>query len=219
MDILKKYNQENFVAISKAIAQKFSFINFQGIIHNGLDLQVFPWQEQCQDYLIFLARVSPQKGPHLAIKLAKELNKKLIIAGKISDGDKDYLDKHFWPYIDNQQIIYKGEVEFKEKIELLRNAKCLLHPIENFFEAFGMSLIEAQALGTPVISYDNGSPLEVINHEKTGYVVKNYDEMKEAVKNIDNIERKDCRSWVENMFSVEKMVRDYESLYKKIINK
>ena len=219
MDILKKYNQENFFAISKAIAQKFSFLNFQGIIHNGLDLQVFPWQEQCQDYLIFLARVSPQKGPHLAIKLAKELNKKLIIAGKISDGDKDYLDKHFWPYIDNQQIIYKGEVEFKEKIELLRNAKCLLHPIENFFEAFGMSLIEAQAIGTPVISYDNGSPLEVINHEKTGYVVKNYDEMKEAVKNIDNIERKDCRSWVENMFSVEKMVRDYESLYKKIINK
>jgi glycosyltransferase involved in cell wall biosynthesis len=219
MDILKKYSQENYVAISKAIAQKFSFLNFQGIIYNGLDLERFPYQEESQDYLVFLARVSPQKGVHLAIKLAKDLNKKLIIAGKTSDSDKEYLDKHFWPYVDNEQIIYKGELGFKEKIELLRNAKCLLHPIEKFFEAFGMSLIEAQALGTPVVSYDNGSPIEVIDNENTGYVVKNYDEMKESVMNIDKIKRKDCRAWVESMFSLEKMVTDYEKLYMKIINK
>jgi glycosyltransferase involved in cell wall biosynthesis len=219
MDILKKYSQENFVGISKAIAKKFNFLNFQGIIYNGLDLHDFPWQEQSQDYLVFLARVSPQKGPHLAIKVAKDLNKKLIIAGKTIDSDKDYLDKYFWPYIDNEQIIYKGEIGFDDKKELLRNAKCLLHPIENFFEAFGMSLIEAQALGTPVISYDNGSPLEVINHGKTGYVVKNYDEMLEAVKGIDEIKRKDCRQWVKEKFSLEKMLEDYENLYKKIIEK
>jgi glycosyltransferase involved in cell wall biosynthesis len=219
MDILKKYSQENFVGISKAIVKKFNFLNFQGIIYNGLDLRNFPWQEESQDYLVFLARVSPQKGPHLAIKVAKELNKKLIIAGKISAGDKEYLDKHFWPYIDNEQIIYKGEIGFKEKIELLRNAKCLLHPIENIFEAFGMSLIEAQALGTPVVSYDNGSPLEVINNNKTGYIVNNYDEMIEAVKSIDKIKRKDCRVWVEENFYLEKMVEAYEKLYKKIIDK
>lgn len=219
MDILKKYSQENFVGISKAIAKKFNFLNFQGIIYNGLDLNDFPYQEESGDYLVFLARVSPQKGPHLAIKAAKELNKKLIIAGKTSDNDKEYLDKYFWPYIDNKQIIYKGEIGFKEKIELLRNAKCLLHPIENIFEAFGMSLIEAQALGTPVISYDNGSPLEVIDNNKTGYVVKGYAEMLEAVKSIDNIKRKACRAWVEEKFTLEKMVEDYESLYEKIINK
>ncbi len=218
MDILKKYSQENFVGISEAIAKKFNFLNFQDIIYNGLNLDDFPWQEEGQDYLIFLARVSPQKGPHLAIKLAKDLNKKLIIAGKTSDSDKDYLDKHFWPHIDNEQIIYKGEIGFAEKIELLRNAKCLLHPIENIFEAFGMSLIEAQALGTPVVSYDNGSPLEVIKQGKTGHIVKNYAEMVEAVKKINKIKRKDCRQWVEDNFSLEKMVEDYERLYKKIID-
>ena len=219
MEVLKKYSKENFVGISKAIAEKFNFLNFQGIIYNGIDLEKFPYQEESQDYLVFLARVSPQKGPHLAIKLAKDLNKKLIIAGKISEGDKDYLDKHFWPYIDNEQIIYKGELAFDDKIELLRNAMCLLHPIENMFEAFGMSLIEAQALGTPVVSYDNGSPLEVISQGKTGYIVKDYDEMLEAVNNIDKIKRKDCRDWVENKFSLEKMVEAYENLYKKIIDK
>ncbi|MFP4514436.1 MAG: glycosyltransferase family 4 protein [Parcubacteria group bacterium] len=219
MEILKKYSQENFVGISKAIARKFNFLNFQGIIYNGLDLESFPWQAKSQDYLVFLARVSPQKGPHLAIKLAKDLNKKLIIAGKINDSDQDYLDKYFWPYIDNEQIIYKGELGFAEKIDLLRNAKCLLHPIETMFEAFGMSLIEAQALGTPVISYDNGSPLEVISQGKTGYVVKNYNEMLEALRSIDKIKRKDCRAWVEENFSLEKMVVDYENLYKKIIDK
>ncbi len=219
MDILKKYKDENFVGISQAIKDKFSFLNWRGIVYNGLDLKEFPWQEKKQDYLLFLARLSPQKGPHLAIKAAKKLNKKLILAGKVSASDQKYLDEEVWPYVDDEQIIYKGELGFKDKIELLKQAKCLLHPIEKIFEAFGMSLIEAQACGVPVISYNNGSPLEVINHGKTGYVVNNFEEMLEAIKNINEIKSQDCRAWVEDNFSLSKMTKSYENLYNKIINK
>ena len=218
LDILKKYSQENFVGISKAIANKFSFLNFQDIIYNGLNLDDFKWQDEADDYLMFLARVSPQKGPHLAIQAAKELNKKLIIAGKTSEADKDYLDKYFWPHIDNEQIIYKGEIGFTEKTELLKKAMCLLHPIENIFEAFGMTLIEAQALGTPVVSYDNGSPKEIISHGKTGYIVNSYNDMIEAIKDVPKINRGDCRKWVEDNFSLDRMVKNYESLYNRIID-
>lgn len=219
LDFLKKHSQENFVANSEAVRLKFNFLNFQGMVYNGLDLSLFPYQEKNSDYLVFLARVSPQKGVHIAIDIAKKTKKKLIIAGKTSHEDKSYLDKYFWPEVDNKQIIYKGEVNFKDKINLLRNAYCLLHPIESFFEAFGMSLVEAQACGTPVISYDNGSPKEVINSAKTGFVVSNFEEMLASVDEIKQIKRLDCRKWVEDNFSDKLMAVNYEKLYNKIINK
>jgi glycosyltransferase involved in cell wall biosynthesis len=219
LNILKKYKNENFVGISKAIVNKFSFLNFLGFVYNGIDLNNFSFNENAGEYFLFLARVSPQKGVGRAIEAAKKLGKKLIIAGKISSTDEEYLQKNFWPYIDNEQIIYKGEVGFEEKIELLKNSLALLHPIENIFEAFGMSLIEAQACGTPVISFDNGSPKEVIKNGETGFVVSNWGEFLEACNNIGSIDRKKCRDWVKNNFTITKMVRGYEDIYKKIINR
>ncbi len=219
IDFLKKHSQANFVGNSKSVCSKFNFLNFQGMVYNGIDLSLFPYQEKSGNYLAFLARVSPQKGVHIAIDIAKKTKRKLIIAGKISQQDRKYLDKYFWPEVDNKQIIYKGELNFIDKINLLKNAYCLLHPIEIFFEAFGMSLVEAQACGTPVISYDNGSPREVINSSKTGFVVSNFNEALEAVEEIKKIKRLDCRKWVEDNFSDKLMALNYEKLYNKIINK
>ncbi|MCF7820115.1 MAG: glycosyltransferase family 4 protein [Candidatus Pacebacteria bacterium] len=219
LDLLKKHSQENFVGISKAVCNKFNFLNFQGMVYNGLDLSFFPFINKPGNYLVFLARISPSKGVHTAIEVAKKLNQKLIIAGKVSAVDKDYLDKYFWPQIDGKQIVYKGELAFKDKVDLLKNAYCLLHPIENIFEAFGMSLIEAQACGTPVVSYDSGSPKEVISPGKTGFVVSSFKEMLKAVKELKNVSRQDSRDWVEKNFNSDLMALNYEKLYNKIINK
>lgn len=219
LDLLRKYKNENYVGISQAIVNKFSFLNFLGFVYNGIDLNNFSFNRDKGDYFLFLARVSPQKGIAKAIEVVKKLGKKLIIAGKINSVDDKYLKENFWPYIDNEQIIYKGEVTFNEKIELLKNSLALIHPIENFFEAFGMSLIEAQACGTPVVSFDNGSPKEVIKNGETGYVVSSFNEFIDACDNIDDIERSKCRKWVEENFTISKMIDGYENMYKKIIEK
>ncbi len=217
--LLKRYRNENFVGISKAIVDKFSFLNFLGFVYNGINLDNFPFEEKVGEYFLFLARVSPQKGIAQAVEIAKKLGKKLIVAGKVSAVDKKYLKENFWPQVDNEQIIYKGELKFKEKIELLKNSLALLHPIDNFFEAFGMSLIEAQACGTPVVSFDNGSPREVIKNGKTGFVVNSSEEFLEACQKIKDIDRKECRKWVEENFTSAKMFSAYENIYKKLLEK
>lgn len=214
--VIEKYRNANFVTVSKTI-QNFLNVNWEGIIYHGIDIEKFPFQEKKQDYLLFLGRLSPQKGPDIAIRAAKKLGIKLILAGKKSSIDAKYLTEKVEPFIDNHQIKYIGEADFPTKIELFKNALCLLHPI-NYIEAFGITLIESMACGTPVIAFNQGAVSEVIENKKTGFVVETEKEMVEAIKNIKSISKKACRERVEEKFTVEKMTDGYEELYAKIIN-
>jgi len=216
LDLFKKYKKLNFVANSKAVKNYLPFLNWKGIVYNGLDVKRFSFNEQPQDYLLFLARLSPQKGPDVAIQVAKKVNKKLILAGKIVETDKKFLETKVLPYIDGEQIIYQGEVKFNQKVQLLKNAQVLLNPI-NCFEACSNTILEAMACGTPTIAFDKGSNKELIDDKKTGFVVKNMNQMVSAVKKINTIDRKNCRLKVEKHFSLEQMIDGYEKIYKKII--
>ncbi len=216
LQLLKRYKHQNFIAISHAIAKEFKFLNFQGIVHNGLDLSRFPYNSKPQKYLLFLARLSPQKGPDLAIKTAKTLKIKLILAGKTSPADESYLQQKIFPQIDGQQIKYLGEINFRRKTPLLKNALTLLHP-HQYFEAFGLAMIESQACGTPVIAFNRGAAQEVIQHGKTGFVVNNTQQMIKAVKKVDSIKRQDCRYFIEKNFNLNQMITGYEKIYQKII--
>ena len=140
----------------------------------------------------------------------------LILAGNIFSQEKFFNEK-IKPYL-NKNIKYVGPLDFKEKIKCLKNAKACLNPI-TWEEPFGLVPVEAQACGTPVIAFDKGAMSEIIKDGKTGFVVETEEEMIEAIKNIDKIKREDCRKWVEQNFSVEKMVDEYEKLYYKIVNK
>lgn len=215
--VFDRYPHLNYVGISHEMKKVLPKINWVDVIYHGIDVNLFEYNEKPDDYLLFLGRVSPQKGPHIAINVAKKLGKKLIIAGKMSDADKAYLDEKVMPHIDGKQIIYVGIADFKKKVELLKNAAALLHPIQ-YIEAFGLTIIEAFACGTPVISYDNGAPREIIADRKTGFIVNSEEEMAEAIQDLHTISRKACRDHVEKNFTVEKMVDEYEALYKKIIS-
>ena len=217
MKVIKKYPNANFITISKSIQKQFN-LNWKGYIYHGIDIKKFHFQEKKQDYLLFLGRMTPQKGPDTAIRIAKKLGMKLILAGKKSPADKQYLSKKIEPFIDNCQIKYIGEANFDTKIDLLQNALCLLHPI-SINEAFGITLIEAMACGTPVIAFNRGAVSEVIANKKTGFIVETENEMIEAIKNIDSISKKTCRKRVEDNFTVEKMTDGYEKLYNLILNK
>ncbi len=213
---LKKYRDLNYVSPSLAMRNSLPAINWKAMIPHGIRLDRFDFSETHDNYLLFLGRVSPQKGPGTAIRVALKTGLKLIIAGKMSKEDQTYLDKEVLPFIDGTQIVYVGVADFKTKINLLRNALALIHPIE-FIEAFGMTIIESMACGTPVISFDKGAPKEIIIEDVTGFVVTTEDEMCTAVEKTRKISRKDCRTHVEKNYTAKLMAQRYEALYKKII--
>jgi len=209
---LKVFKNQYFSSISYSNKKCYPFLNWQGIIYNGLNTDQFKFNANPKDYLLFLGRVVHEKGVEDAIQIAKETKSKLIIAG---ESTKEYFEEKIKPKLD-RNITYVGPVDFKKKIKLFREAKALLHP-HLYAEGFGNSLIEAQASGTPVIAYPHGSTPEVVMDKKTGFIVKNIKEAKEALKNIDKIKREDCRKFVEDNFTIEKMVDGYEEMFKKVI--
>ncbi|MCK5219381.1 glycosyltransferase, partial [bacterium] len=128
-----------------------------------------------------------------------------------------FYDEKIKPYLKKGVIEDCGFLESKKEVsDLLRNAKALLFPI-NWEEPFGLVMIEAMACGTPVIAFNRGSVPEIVKHNKTGFVVENEKEMIEAIKNIDKINRLECRKYVEENFTIEKMIDGYERVYERIV--
>ncbi|MFH1890656.1 MAG: glycosyltransferase family 4 protein [Candidatus Kuenenbacteria bacterium] len=215
VELLMENNNLNYCFNSKILEKKYSFLKSRGVVYNGINLDNYVFNNNPKDYLLFLGRVSPQKGPHLAIRAAKKLNRKLIIAGKTENIDKQYLDKYVWPYIDGKQIIYKGLVGLKEKRRLLSAAYVLLQP-NLFFEACSNTILEAQASGTPVVAFDNGSNRDIIKNGKTGFIASERN-LVDKIRQVEKIKRSICREWIEKNFSKEKMVDGYEKIYEKIL--
>ena len=210
------YKKSPVISISNSQRKHSPCLNYVGTVYNGIDLDHFDFNEKPKDYLAFLGRIHPQKGPDKAIEIAKKTNHKLIMAAKIDPIDYQYFVKKVKPLIDNKQIVYIGEVNQKKKINLLKNAKALISPI-TWDEPFGMVNIESLACGTPVITINRGSIPEILN-KKVAFLCKDTEEMIKKVSKINEIDRKECRRHVENHFSSKLMAQNYLKIYKKIIN-
>jgi glycosyltransferase involved in cell wall biosynthesis len=190
---------------------------FAGVIYNAIDVDAFPFVAARFDTtLLFLSRISAEKGPHLAIEVARKLGMRLIIAGNVDTVDEQYFRKEILPKIDGDQVKYVGEANFEQKIRLMTEAYCLLAPI-TWSEPFGLFMVEAMACGTPVIVMNYGSAPEVVRHGETGFVVNTLAEMMEAVSRIPQIDRYACRRHVEQRFDVSRMADDYLKAYNKIV--
>jgi len=191
--------------------------HFAGIIYNAINIKVYPFNGSVnENYLLFLSRISHEKGPHLAIEVAKKLKMKLIIAGNVDIPDEQYFRREILPKIDGNQIKYVGEVDFNQKIDLISGAYCLLAPI-TWPEPFGLFMIEAMACGTPVIVLNQGSASEVVENGRTGYVVNNIYEMADAVEKVSEIDKWACRKHVSDRFDVPRMADEYLLTYEKIL--
>jgi glycosyltransferase involved in cell wall biosynthesis/quercetin dioxygenase-like cupin family protein len=215
LPVYKKYNDKTFY-VSISDAYRCSELDYIATVRHGIDIQDFHFNENPQDYLLFLSRFHKDKGTKEAIEVAKKTGRKLIMAGFIAD--QEYFETEVLPYIDNEQIIYEGHVDPEFKKELLSNAYALLHMI-NYEEAFGIGIVEAMASGTPVIAMNRGSMPELIQDGETGFLVNSVDEAAEAVQKLTSISRKRCRESVEKRFSVERMVDDYIKVYETILEK
>lgn len=208
-------NKAYFNSISHFQVHNKPEINYVGNVYNAIDVDLYSYNDKKDDFLLFLSRLSPQKGSHIAIKAALDTGNKLIMAGKIDPGeDLRYFKDHVEPLIDQKQIIYLGEVDTKTKVDLMARAKAFLFPIQ-WAEPFGLVMVEALSSGTPVIALRNGSVPEIIT-DKVGFIADDYESFIQAIDNSDKINSYDCREHVVKNFSPEKMVTDYLKIYEKI---
>ncbi len=219
--ILDKYKAFPFTSISNSQRKPMPQLNFIKTVYNSLDMNSFPFIENPQgNYFVWLGKVNPLKGTKEAILAAKQAGVKLYVLGAVDKGVPnmyEYYQKEVKPLIDGKQIIWKGEVAIEEKTQLLGNAKAFLNPIQ-WEEPFGLVMAEAQATGTPVISFNRGAAPEVIVNGKTGFLVNTIGEMVEKMKIVDTIDRYVCRKNVEDTFAIPTMAKDYEDAYQITIN-
>lgn len=224
-EFLKRYKEEISVVFLSRAHQKHCKIKFKKsfIVYNGVDLNLFKFNLRPKDYFLWAGRVEAYKGIENAIEVAKRLKIKLFLVGKIDPEKKEYFEKKIKPNLDDK-IKYLGEQAPKKLVKLYQNAIATLYPIE-WPEPFGLVMAESMACGTPVVAFDFGSVPEVIKDKKTGFVVpflnrkgeKNFEGLMEAIENLKKIKREDCRKWVEEKFSIEKMVKEYEKIYYQLI--
>jgi glycosyltransferase involved in cell wall biosynthesis len=208
MPVYQKYRDGYFVSISDS--DRAPGLNYLATVYNGIDVLLYPFQETPGEELIFLGRIHPDKGVHLAIAVARLTGLPLLIAGIIQD--KEYFEKQVKPYLDDREIRYIGPVDVAGKNELFSRARALLH-LNTIPERFGLVLAEANAAGVPVIAMDLGSCREVIEDGKTGFLVNGVNEAVEVLKRVRTIDRAACRRRVEQCFSINTMVEAYERVY------
>src|SRR5271169_1755753 len=213
MLIYHKYRDGYFVSVSDS--DRATGLNYLATVYNGIDLSLYPLQEPGGDDLIFLGRIHPDKGVHLAIEVARLSGMRLIIAGIIQD--EAYFREQVQPHLDDQNILYIGTVGVPGKNELFARARALLH-LNTLPERFGLVLVDANAAGVPVIAMDLGSCREVIKDGQTGFLVDNVTEAVRALGRISEIDRRTCRSSVRQYFSIDTMVEGYEQVYSTIFD-
>lgn len=212
--IFNTYQNPYYVSISKDQVKNTNIANLT-TIPNGEVLDTNIFSKTHKGYLLYVGRIAEIKGTHLAIEVAEKLNLPLIIAAKLDEVDKKYFNSQVKPKL-NDKIKWIGEVDSETRNKLMSEAICLVNPI-TWREPFGLTMIESMACGSPVVAFNHGSIPEVIQHGKTGYTVKNVDEMINAIKQLDKIDRSYCRDYAISNFNERIMGERYENLYEKIM--
>lgn len=211
MPVYQKYRDGYFVSISDS--DRVAGLNYLATVYNGIDLSLYPLQESQGNELVFLGRIHPDKGVHLAIELSRQSGAPLVIAGIVQD--EGYFHEKVKPHIDGRLISYVGPVDVAGKNRLFSRARALIH-LNTIPERFGLVLAEANAAGVPIIAMDLGSCREVIEDAKTGFLVNTVEQAVQALPRLRGIDRRACRERVRRRFSIATMVEGYERVYERI---
>jgi len=183
------------------------------VVHNPIDCSEWPFREEKDDFLLWIGRMSPDKGPQRAITAAREAGAPLMLAGPVQPGQEAFFAEEVEPQLGRDGIEYIGEADSERKRDLFQRARALLMPIR-WPEPFGLVMVESLACGTPVIAFPEGSAPEVVEDGRTGFVVGDEHAMAQAVERLDEIEPSDCRGACERRFGVAAVVRGYEEVYR-----
>lgn len=193
-------------------------VNWGGTIYHGLPADLLPPRTSTKDgYLAFIGRISPEKRPDRAIRIAVEAGMPLKMAAKIDAVDRAYWEQEIEPLVRaHDNVDYIGEINEQQKAEFLGNATALLFPID-WPEPFGLVMIEAMACATPVIAFRCGSVPEVIDHGVSGFIVDSEADAIAAVHAVRSLDRAGVRAVFDARFTAARMAQDYVSLYEDVI--
>src|SRR5688572_2235352 len=211
--LFARYADMALVSISQAQRKPLPRAGWIGTVHHGLPRDLLGYSPGPGWYLAFLGRISPEKRPDRAIRIARRAGIPLRIAAKIEATDRPYFDAEIKPLLDGPGVEFIGEIGEHEKAEFLGNALALLFPID-WPEPFGVVMIEAMACGTPVIAFPCGSVPEVVVPAVNGWIVEDEHAAVAAVDAAASFDRAACRRHFEERFTAERMARDYVALYR-----
>ena len=231
-EALSLFPEAYHISISEAHKRQFKKAKIYKVVYNGVDINIYSFQEKKDDYMLWLGRLSKAKNPdgsfmdpkgiHWAIKLAEQTDSKLLMSGNIED--MEFYNRDVKPHL-NDKIQWVGPLSSElvltksEVAAMMQKAHVFMMTI-NWYEPFGLVMAEAMSCGTPVIGFDRGAVPELIVEGKTGFVVppdKGIDGLKEALTKIDTIKPQDCRDHVVKNFSTQTMVDNYEKTYFEIL--
>jgi glycosyltransferase involved in cell wall biosynthesis len=205
------------VSISNSQRKPISNANFAATVYHGLPAQTLkPNYKPSGDYVAFLGRISPEKRPDRAIRIAQALGLRIKIAAKIDKVDEAYFREHIASLFNLPGVEYIGEIDERSKSEFLGEASALLFPID-WPEPFGLSMIEAMACGTPVLAFRCGSVPEIIDPGVTGLIVDSMDEAIRVMPQVLALDRRTVRQKFEQRFSASRMAKDYVQVYRSLI--
>jgi len=207
-----------YVSISDHQRLPLRGVRWVGTVHHGLPPRIFDRAGAGDGgYLAFLGRISPEKRPDRAIRVAREAGVPIKLAAKVDASDKAYFDAHIRHLLDAPGVEFIGEIGDHEKLAFLANARALLFPID-WPEPFGLVLIEAIACGTPVIAWNRGSVPEIVDHGVTGFIVNSVEEAVDAVGRLAELDRLAVRRVFERRFTAATMAGNYLRLYQGLLS-
>jgi glycosyltransferase involved in cell wall biosynthesis len=215
-DVVREFSEAGFVSISDNQRRQLPEAKWIATIHHGLPSSLFRPSYDRGSYLAFLGRLTAEKGPEDAIRIAEAVGMPLRIAAKIPRAETAYFKKQLQPHIDGEKVTLVGEVDDDKKQPFLAGAAALLFPID-WPEPFGLVMIEAMACGTPVIAYRSGSVPEVIEDGVTGFIVDGEEDAVRAVRDLPRLDRRVVRARFEERFAAVRMAKEYEALYRGLV--
>ncbi len=214
--LVQGFGRSSFISISNDQRRPLPGLNWTATVYHGLPENLLSYRANATGYLAFLGRLTPEKGPDIAIRVATAAGMPLRIAAKIPRGETRYFKEAIKPMLNDSKIQFVGEVNDKQKNDFLGHAAALLFPID-WPEPFGLVMIEAMACGTPVIAWRRGSVPEIIEDGVTGFIVENEKEAVCAIRKLTSLDRARVRSAFERRFTAKRMARDYLRCFERLL--
>jgi glycosyltransferase involved in cell wall biosynthesis len=191
--------------------------NVADVVYNPIDVDAWPVGYRKQEWLLWVGRIVPEKGPHRAIRVARKAGRPLVLAGNVQPGNERFFATEIEPHVDGTTVRYVGEVGGARKQQLFAEAFAFLMPIR-WPEPFGMVIVEALAAGTPVLAFAQGAAPEIVEHGVNGFLVDDEDEMAAAVDKAGEIDPETCRRSAQR-FSPDRVAQGYERVYERLLER
>jgi glycosyltransferase involved in cell wall biosynthesis len=213
------FSEMPLVSISNDQRKPVAGSNFVATVYHGIPPDLLkPIYNPRGGYLAFLGRISPEKGPERAIRIAQAIRIPLKIAAKVDKVDRDYFREVVEPLLDHPGIEFIGEINERSKSDFLGEARALLFPVD-WPEPFGLAMIEAMACGTPVLAFRRGSVAEIIDDGVTGAIVDTPEEAVQMLPQVLALDRRKVRRRFEERFTVTRMAKDYLQVYRSLLKR